>query len=390
MAPSRCCAHQATTEQGATGKLQVTMTIYSQKKRGRRNRSRHCGRAMLVVILLIMLWSCSMLSQQDPTVFEESRSRGSTEQRVLMVTYIFGTSASYVRLFVESARHSGIDVAIVGSPAPAFPLPPNVLHVPMSWEQFVERVSARLFEGEKLSNLLNASRNKVIDFKPCFAHLFPELVSRYDWWGHLDNDLLLGNIRHFVTQDILSHYDLIPGIPPKGKWIMSWGPFTLYRNTKVTNELFRLASHSFKELYDKKDPLYIDEWGDTFPGRSTYWNSTMSGILTNHYERLGIRVWRNGFPLVWDGSCKRREERCAECTLDLYPNAHERLTTRSARENCTLDQECQQEQVLLCHYQRSKHRLEASLGTNSQKTMELIKDGRLRVSYMEGFSSFPI
>ena len=56
-------------------------------------------------------------------------------------------------------------------------------------------------------------------------------------------------------------------------------------------------------------------------------------------------------------------------------NVRKQLTTRFASKTCTLDQECQYKEVLLCHYQRSKHHLEALPGSDSQKTMELINDG---------------
>jgi hypothetical protein len=205
----------------------------------------------------------------------------------------------------------------------------------------------------------------------------------------LDNDLLLGNVRHFITEDLLSQYDYISGVHSTGKHVKNWGPFTLYRNSKVTNSLFLLAADPLIDLYDTKGPLFIDEWGGgrIFPNDSRRWNSSMSGILTNHAEQLGIRVFRKGFPIVWDGACGRQEQRCAECTLDLSTQAPQRLTTRIAKENCTLEQECRQEEVLLCHYQKSKKTLEASLRTDANRSVSLLKEGRLRANYLEGFVS---
>ena len=43
----------------------------------------------------------------------------------------------------------------------------------------------------------------------------------------------------------------------------------------------------------------------------------MSGILTNHYERLGIRVWQEGLLHIWDGNCGKEQTKCVECTLTL-------------------------------------------------------------------------
>ena len=75
---------------------------------------------MLVVVLVV-----------PPEMFADEHAKHALPgQRIIMVSYIFGTSNAYVQLFLESARRSGVDVAIVGSPKPAFPLPPNVRHFP--------------------------------------------------------------------------------------------------------------------------------------------------------------------------------------------------------------------------------------------------------------------
>ena len=75
-----------------------------------------------------------------------------------MATYIFGKTASYAQMFVESARYSGVDVVIVGSPTPTFELPPNVRHLSITWQELVARVSARLFEGEPLHSAFKSAK----------------------------------------------------------------------------------------------------------------------------------------------------------------------------------------------------------------------------------------
>ena len=170
---------------------------------------------------------------------------------------------------------------------------------------------------------------------------------------------------------------MISPLLPQDDMLRTWGPFTLYKNANTTNQLFRLAQHSLKKLLDTKKIHFLDEWS----GDSKYRNSSMSGILTNHQD--DIRVYHDGLPIVWDGACKEREENCAECVLDLSPNAVSRL---SARVNCKHD-ECQMEEVLLCHYQMSKTILEESLNANGT-SLKLINDGRFRASRSSGFSSF--
>jgi len=178
---------------------------------------------------------------------------------------------------------------------------------------------------------------------------------------------------------------VISPLTPQDGLFRTWGAFTLYRNANATNQLFRLAPHPLKELLDTRMIFYLDEWGGTAQAKYMYRNSTMSGILTS--QQLGIRVYHGGLPFVWDGICEKEKEHCAECTLDLSPNATHQLTT--TRANCTAKAECQQEEVLLCHYQFSKRTLEASLKGDDEKTSRLINDGRLRASYSEGFTPSP-
>lgn len=45
---------------------------------------------------------------------------------------------------------------------------------------------------------------KLCDFKPAYGFLFPEIIKGYDFWGHGDIDLVYGNIRDFMTEEVLN------------------------------------------------------------------------------------------------------------------------------------------------------------------------------------------
>lgn len=309
--------------------------------------------------------------------------------RIKMVTFVFGEKAAsiaYLQMFLESARNSGVDVAIVGSPAPPFALPPNVQHVPLTWEQFASRVSIRLFGGNPTEKLANAAPYKVIDFKPLFAYLFPEQVSGYEWWGHMDNDLLLGDVRRFLRPEILEQNDIISLISEK-----SWGPFTLYRNSNVTNELFNFAPLPLESIFDLEHAVFFDEWGQ---GRGSFENS-MSGIITEHAQKLGLR-WHGGFPIGWDGECDRTKQRCNECSFT-SPERHDGISRQRLVQDqfevtpgCAphSDEERCQLEVLVCHFQQGKREAEASLADPEFRS-HLIGNKRWRVSFLEAFTPFP-
>jgi hypothetical protein len=128
------------------------------------------------------------LSQSKaPTMYSQDSSKSKTPpQKVLLFTYLFGSEAAnqpFLRVFVESAAGCGVDVVIVGDTAPPFSLPSNVRHIKISWRAFARRISDALFDGVVPKGLSKAPFYKIIDFKPLFAYLFPEVVDGYDWWG---------------------------------------------------------------------------------------------------------------------------------------------------------------------------------------------------------------
>ena len=72
-------------------------------------------------------------------------------------------------------------------------------------------------------------------------------------------DLVFGDVRHFITDDIFERYDRI-GVH---------GPFTLYRNTPEVNKLYRQIG-DIKRIFTEQHPFGFDEWGRDC-GTSHYW-----------------------------------------------------------------------------------------------------------------------
>lgn len=53
---------------------------------------------------------------------------------------------------------------------------------------------------------------KLCDLKPFYGKIFADYVRDYDFWGYCDCDLIFGDIRAFLTEDILSTYNSILGL----------------------------------------------------------------------------------------------------------------------------------------------------------------------------------
>ncbi len=113
---------------------------------------------------------------------------------------------------------------------------------------------------------------KLCDYKTAYGELFQDYLQGYDFWGHCDVDLVFGNIRNYITDDILDNHDRI-GVE---------GFFTLYRNnTEINHHYWNLGEDFIKKAF-LDDAIYgLDEWGPggNGGGTSNWW-------ITHRKERL--------------------------------------------------------------------------------------------------------
>lgn len=100
---------------------------------------------------------------------------------------------------------------------------------------------------------------KLCDYKPSYGYVLAEYIRDYDFWGHCDVDLIFGDIRKFVTDDILN----------LNRKIFEHGHFTLYRNDEETNTVFLrgpgYGDCDYKKAFTSDDSMYFDEFFGTMP-----------------------------------------------------------------------------------------------------------------------------
>ena len=95
---------------------------------------------------------------------------------------------------------------------------------------------------------------KICDYRPAFAYIFSNNVNDYDFWGWGDLDVVYGDIRHFITDNVLNNYKMISG----------YGHFTLYYNDDYTNTFFMKAIDGYvdyKDAFTHQRSKYFDEYG---------------------------------------------------------------------------------------------------------------------------------
>ena len=304
-----------------------------------------------------------------------AKSSESLPQKVIIMTFVFGKetgSKRALRMFVESAKHSGFDFAMIGDAELPYQLPDNFRFYNITWDAFIDRIFQKIRDGNETTDLRKAVYRKTCDFTPVMGYLFPELAIGYDWWGHIDSDVIVGNMTKFIPQEMLRNNDIISGV----NFTVAWGPFTLFRNTKDINELFMLSPEPLeKNLLDKKN-VYFDNWGNNNPER---FNISITGIITNEGPRLGLRTQKgtNG-EITWDkrecpfkyGGEENIPEWCNECIFDQGVLTHGK----------------EGKEILFCHFHASKKRPqhEGSL-QNDEKLKDLVASKQFRVGWLEGF-----
>lgn len=124
----------------------------------------------------------------------------------------------------------------------------NIIVHKMSFDDFRKIVQSKF----KFSIVLDRPY-KICDYRPAFAYILSEHVKEYDFWGWGDLDVVYGDIRHFVTDDVLSRYKMISG----------YGHFTLYKNDDYTNTFFMKEVDgyvSYKDAFTQKRSMYFDEY----------------------------------------------------------------------------------------------------------------------------------
>ena len=160
----------------------------------------------------------------------------------------FGTLPPQYKMWRESAlRNSDIDFVFLTDCE--VENASNIIVYKMTFNDFKQKL-AKAFNFP----ILLDRPYKICDYRPTFAYALSDYVKGYDFWGWGDLDVVYGDIRAFVTDNVLSRYKMISG----------YGHFTLYHNDEDTNTYFMKSIEGYrdyKEALTRKESMYFDEYG---------------------------------------------------------------------------------------------------------------------------------
>lgn len=176
-------------------------------------------------------------------------------RNIVFIILYMGQYPWYFPYFLHSCRfNSTVDFIILSDNESApVELPSNVKLIHYTMDQFKSDASKSLG-----FNIVADHGYKLCDFKPTYGYIFSDLVKGYDFWGHCDMDIIFGNIRNFMTDEILNEYDVI-----SARHDYLTGSFALYRNRSKFNQLF-MQSKDYRKVYTTPRNFCFDETNYAF------------------------------------------------------------------------------------------------------------------------------
>lgn len=177
-------------------------------------------------------------------------NRQKKDNSVIVIIVFFGKLPWYYTYFLHSCEYNpDIHFLLIADHDITGRIPENVHFIKKSLPE-VKALAEKQLECSIASDL---KPFKFCDFRPAFGLIFREYIQDYAYWGHADMDVIFGNIRNFMTGDLLNDYDVIS---MRHDFITGW--FTLYRNCRKINRLF-LMSNDYKKVFASPQYFNFDE-----------------------------------------------------------------------------------------------------------------------------------
>lgn len=215
---------------------------------------------------------------------------------IAVIALWFGRLPNYFPLWVRSVKANGtFHFLLVTDQQITNDLPENLKVVRYSIADLQQLIREKLAIKPSFSRAY-----KLCDYRPAFGELFATEIRDYQFWGYCDMDLMFGQLKNFVTAEMLEGYNKI----------FNRGHFSLYKNDPYINSLYRRSKTIDTAAILESPECYIfDEWhgiheifnefnikqyhreciADIRPNAARFTSSN----LENYSEQLF--VWHDGF-----------------------------------------------------------------------------------------------
>jgi hypothetical protein len=170
--------------------------------------------------------------------------------RIAFIVPYFGKFNNYFKVWLHSCKYNtGIDWLIFTDDRTPYNYPENVKVQYTTFED-----TKKLIQSKFDFPIILTTPYQLCEFKLTYGEAYEKYLSEYDFWGFCDIDIIWGNIRRHITEEILERHSKI-----------SWrGHLTLFKNNKRINALYRskvdgIEFYKYALSNDTGFPLAADE-----------------------------------------------------------------------------------------------------------------------------------
>lgn len=170
---------------------------------------------------------------------------------LVLLNVYYGKFNNYFNLWLKSAAFNPtVDFIIITDNHTLENCPSNIKFIQMPFEQVYQRFQ-KLFDFK-----IRLHPYKLCDYKPVYGEAFSDMIKGYDFWGYCDLDLIFGDIRRFLTEDIMESCEQI----------LQRGHFTLFKNNTKCNRLYLKTvdkdnmAYPYDKVFKTGHSCYFDEY----------------------------------------------------------------------------------------------------------------------------------
>lgn len=159
----------------------------------------------------------------------------------------FGEFPNYMQLYLNSCKKNPeFHWTIITDNLKKYDYPENVKVVYKTFEE-VQRLVRSKFNFQVEIN----QPYKFCDMKPMYGYIFEDYNKGFDFWGYCDVDMILGDLKSFINDEMLS-YDKV----------FTQGHMTIMRNSDEMNTLFMRkigGNELYKTVLQSENSFNFDE-----------------------------------------------------------------------------------------------------------------------------------
>lgn len=171
---------------------------------------------------------------------------------IAVVIPYFGKFPKYLPYFIESSlKNDFIDFLIFTDDKSALRYSEG--NVKINYQSVTE-FNALVTEKLGLPFALTKGY-KLCDLKPVYGKIYEDSIKEYGFWGFSDIDIIFGDLRQLLTEELLANYDIISFYD-----LFISGPFCLFRNEEDVNMLF-VKSKDYERVLNSTEYECFDEGG---------------------------------------------------------------------------------------------------------------------------------